>query len=91
MDTRHSLFGLPPAQAIGLLSFMLAVVSIWVHLEICLAEVNVEIVNLKQELFLQRADNRKEFETMQTGISTDTREVLRKIDEIQIYLRDRKR
>ena len=90
MTPRQTIFGLPLPQAIALFSFIMAVISIWIHLEIRLAEVNVEIVNLKQDQMIHKADNRKDFETLQNGINTDTREILRKIDEIQIYLRNNK-
>ena len=90
MNSNHTIFGLPLPQAIGLFSLLTVVISIWVHMEISLAELNVEIVNLKQDLMIHKADNRKDFETLQTDINTDTKEILRKIDEIQIYLRDKK-
>lgn len=90
MNSRHTLFGLPLPQAIGLFSFLTGVISIWIHLEIRLAELNIEIANLKQDMMVHKTDNRKDFETLQNGINTDTREILRKIDEIQIYLRNSK-
>ena len=90
MNPKYTLFGLPLAQAIALFSFLTAIISIWIHLEISLTELNVEIVNLKQDLMIHKSENRKDFETLQTDINTDTKEILRKIDEIQIYLRNNK-
>ncbi len=90
MSTKHTIFGLPLPQAVGFFSFLTVVISIWIHLEISLAEVNVEIANLKQDLMIHKADNRQDFETLQTDINTDTKEILRKIEEIQIYLRNKK-
>jgi len=90
MNPKPTFFGLPLPQAIALFSFLTIVISIWIHLEIRLAEVNVEIINLKQDQLIHKADNRRDFELLQNGINTDTREILRKIDEIQIYLRNNK-
>lgn len=90
MDTKHSIFGLTLKQAISLFTFLIVVISNWVHLEISLAEVNVEIINLKQDLLIHKAENRSDFEIFQANIHNETREILRRIDEIQIYLRNKK-
>jgi hypothetical protein len=82
------IFGMPMPQAISLLTFLVAIVSIWVHIEIRLAEINVELFNMKQDLILHKSDNRKDLESLRTDLKGDTKEILRKIDEIQIYLRD---
>jgi hypothetical protein len=34
------------------------------------------------------ADNRKELDALKVDIKSDTREILKKIDEIQVYLRN---
>jgi len=90
MKTKPTLFGLPLSQAIGLFSFLITIVSTWVHLEIRVAEINVEIVRLKEDMNTHKTENRKDFETIQGNSSENTREILRKIDEIQIYLRNSK-
>ena len=90
MKPKPIFLGLPLPQAIGLCSFLLTVISIWVHLEISLAKLNVEIVNIKQDMMIHKADNRKDNETLQTNFNTDTKEILRKVGEIQIYLRNKK-
>ena len=90
MNAKHTIFGLPFPQAIGLFSFLIVLISIWVQMEIRLAEVNVEIANLKQDLSIHKVENRKDFETIRNEINSDTKEILRKIDEIQIYLRNQK-
>ncbi|MCK9422170.1 MAG: hypothetical protein M0Q38_06200 [Bacteroidales bacterium] len=90
MNPKYTIFGLPLAQAIGLFSFLIAIISIWVHMEIRLAELNIEIVNLKQDMMIHKADNRKDMEILHTEINTDMKEIIRKIDEIQIYLRNGK-
>ena len=82
------IFGMPMPQAISLLTFLVAIVSIWVHIEIRLAEINVELFNMKQDLIIHKSDNRKDLESLRTDLKGDTKEILRKIDEIQIYLRD---
>lgn len=90
MTSKPTLFGLPLSSAIALFSFLIAVVSIWVHLEIRLAEVNIEIANIKEDLLQHKVENRKDLETIRADMSSDTKEILRKIDEIQIYLRNGK-
>jgi len=88
MTLKSQLFGLSLPRAISLFTFLLAIISIWVHMEIRLAELNVEITNLKQDLFLHKADNSRDFELIRSDIKSDTREILKRIDEIQIYLRN---
>ena len=90
MNSRQTLFGMPLPQAIGFFSFLVIIISIWFHMEISIAELNVEIANVKQDLVVHKADNRRDFETLRAEINTDTKEILRKVDEIQIYLRNRK-
>ena len=81
------IFGLPLPQAISLFTFSLAIISIWVHMEIRLAEINVEIMNMKQDVHAHKVDNSKDLDLIRTDIKSDTREILKQIDEIQIYLR----
>lgn len=90
MNSKHTILGLPLPQAIGLFSFMIAIVSIWVQMEIRLAELNVEIANMKQDMMIHNVDNRRDLETQRTDINSDMKEIIRKIDEIQIYLRKNK-
>jgi len=88
MGTKYTIFGLPLPQAISLFTFLVAIISIWVHMEIRLAEINVELSNLKQDLVFHKADNRKDLETLRSDLKSNTKEILRKIDEIEIYLRN---
>jgi hypothetical protein len=89
MTTKTSFFGMPLPHFISLFSFVIGVVSIWIHLEIRIAEINVDLANLKQDLVFHKSENRKDFEVLHNDLHTDTKEILQKIDEIQIYLRDK--
>jgi len=88
MNMKTTIFGIPLPQAISLITFLIAVISIWVHMEIRLAEINVELVNMKQDLHSHKVENTKDFDVLRGDIKSDTREILKKIDEIQIYLRN---
>jgi len=55
-------------------------------MEIRLAEINVEIVNLKQDLFVHKSDNRKDMEMIRSHINADNNEILGNIDQIQLYI-----
>ena len=88
MQPKHLILGMPLAQAISLFTFLVVIVSIWVHMEIRIAEINVEIANMKQDLLLHKADNQNDINLIRSDIKTDTKEILKKIDEIQIYLRN---
>ena len=90
MKTGIQLFGIPLSQLISFGTFIIGVVSIWIHLEIRIAEVNVEIANLKQDMNQHKSDNRREFDMLHDDMNTNTREIVGKIDEIQIYLRNRR-
>jgi len=79
---------MPIAQAISLFTFLVAIVSIWIHMEIRIAEINVELTNMKQDLLLHKADNQTDINLIRSDIKTDTKEILKRIDEIQIYLRN---
>jgi len=87
MNSKRTLFGLPFPQAIALFSFLVVLVSIWVHMEIRLAELNIEIINLKQDILIHKTDNRRDMEILRSELNTDMKEIIRKIDDIQIYLR----
>jgi len=56
MTIKSTILGLSLPRVISLLTFLLAIISIWVLMEIRLAELNVEITNLKKNLFLYKAD-----------------------------------
>jgi len=90
MTMKSNILGMPLSQAISLFTFLLAIISIWVHMEIRLAELNVEITNLKQDLLLHKTDNTRNFDIIRSDIKADTKEILKRIDEIQIYLRNNK-
>jgi len=81
------IFGLPVTQAISLATFIMGVISVWVHLEIQIAAINVEIINLKKNIEQHCSDNRKELDVLKVDIKSDTREILKQINEIQVYLR----
>jgi phage host-nuclease inhibitor protein Gam len=81
------IFGIPILQAISLATFIAGIISVWVHLEIQIAAINVEIINLKKNVEQHCADNRKELDALKIDIKSDTREILKKIDEINLYLR----
>ena len=59
------------------------------HLEIRIAEINVDLTNLKQDMFLHKTDNRKDLELLRNETNNNIRVILEKLDEIQIYLRNR--
>ncbi|MCK9422086.1 MAG: hypothetical protein M0Q38_05775 [Bacteroidales bacterium] len=54
-------------------SFFVGLVSIWIHLEIRIAEINVDLTSLKQDMIVHKADNRKDFELNRTDIGSDTK------------------
>ena len=88
MTTRSTLFGLSRSQSVSIISFLLALASVWTHMEIRIAEINVDLVNLKQNLVQHKTDNRNDFDILRNAMNDDTKEIIHKIDEIQIYLRD---
>ncbi len=90
MTVKSTILGLPVPQAISLFTFLLALISIWVHMEIRLAELNVELTNLKQDLMFHKSDNTRNFDIIRNEIKADSKEILKRIDEIQIYLRNTK-
>ena len=83
------LFGLSFPHAISLLTFIAAIISVWVHLEIQIASVNVEIINIKKNMDTYWSDYRKEMDALKVDIKSDTREILKQVNEIQIYLRNK--
>jgi hypothetical protein len=87
MKTKLEIFGIPLAQVMSFVSFLIGIITIWIHLEVRIAEIDVEIVNLKQDMNAHKADNRKDFETLHNDMNSGMREISGKIDEIQIYLR----
>jgi hypothetical protein len=90
MTPRATMAGLNMSQWISFAGFVIGCVTIWIHLEISIAQVNVDLANLKQDMLLHKSDNRKDLELLQNSFNTDTKEILRKVDEIQIYLRNRR-
>ena len=43
---------------------------------------------MKQDFLMHKTDNRKDLVLIRSDIKTDTKEIIKKIDEIQIYLRN---
>ena len=85
-DTK--IFGLPVLQAISLATFIAGIISVWVHLEIQIAAINVEIINIKKNVEAHCTENRKELDALKIDIKSDTREILKQVNEIQVYLRN---
>jgi hypothetical protein len=90
MNARPAAADMTMSQTISLAGFIIGLVTIWIHLEICIAEINVDLANLKQDMLLHKTDNRKDLELLRKDNTGNTREILRKVDEIQIYLRNHK-
>ncbi|MDP1620911.1 MAG: hypothetical protein Q8M08_01095 [Bacteroidales bacterium] len=78
------------SQTVTVAGFIMGFVTIWIHLEICIAEINVDLTNLKQDVIMHKTDNRKDMELLRNDNNDNTLEILRKVDEIQIYLRNKK-
>ena len=91
MNPRSSLAGLSLSQIISLAGFILGFFTIWIHLEIRIAEINVDLSNLKQDMIIHKTDNRKDLEILRNENNNNIREILRKVDEILIYLRNRRK
>jgi hypothetical protein len=91
MSPRSTVAGMTTSQIISLAGFIMGFITIWIHLEICIAEINVDLANVKQDMLLHKSDNRKDLETLRNDNAGNTREILRKVDEIQIYLRNQKK
>jgi hypothetical protein len=87
MNTHKFFGGLTIPQLISLSSFILGIITIYIHLEVRVAEINVDLINIKQDLSMHKAENRKDFETLHDDISSGNKEILRNINEIQVYLR----
>ena len=88
MNQRSYFTGVGLAKLTTIASFVLGFLTIWIHLEIRIAEINVEIFNLKQNLLQYKSDNRQDMEVMRSENTSNTRVILNKVDEIQIYLRN---
>jgi len=88
MNQRNYFTGVGLAKLATIASFVLGFITIWIHLEIRIAEINVEIFNLKQNLLQYKSDNRQDMEIMRSENTSNTRVILNKVDEIQIYLRN---
>ncbi|MCX6266767.1 MAG: hypothetical protein NTW16_05335 [Bacteroidetes bacterium] len=90
MTSHTNLNGLNISQLVSIAGFITGIVTIWIHLEIRIAEINVDLTNLKQEMISHKNDNRNDLDILRTENNKNTREILRKVDEIQIYLRNKK-
>jgi len=88
MTRNTKIWGIPVIQAISVATFIMGIISVWVHLEIQIAAINVEIINLKKNADAHSAENRKEIDALKIDIKSDTREILKQINEIQVYLRN---
>jgi len=64
MNERTIIAGMTLSQAISLAGLIIAFITIWIHLEVRIAEVNVEIINIKQDLISHKSGNRKDLELL---------------------------
>ena len=90
MEPKKTFSGINIPQIISIAGFIIGFVTIWIHLEIRIAEIYVDLTNLKQDMIIHKNDNRKDLEILRNETNNNIREILRKVDEIQIYLRNRK-
>jgi hypothetical protein len=91
MNTRSTIAGMTITKLVSLSGFLIGFMTIWIHLEISIAQINVDLANLKQDMIMHKSDNRKDMETLRIENAGNTREILMKVDEIQIYLRNNKK
>ena len=89
MKTKITIFGLPLAHFMSLSTLTAGFVSIWIHLEIRIAQIEVDITNLKQEMTWHKSENIRDFENLRNDLRNDNKEIIRKVDEIHIFLRKR--
>ena len=88
MSARTTLADLNMSQIVSIAGFIIGFITIWIHLEICIAQINVDL-NLKQDVIIHKPDNRKNIEILRNE-NNNTRMILEKVDEILIYLRNKK-
>jgi hypothetical protein len=91
MNPRSTIAGISMTKLASLSGFFIGFMTIWIHLEISIAAINVDLANLKQDMIMHKSDNRKDMEALRIENSSNTREILMKVDEIQIYLRNNKK
>ena len=90
MNARTTLADLNMSQIVSIAGFIIGFITIWIHLEICIAQINVDLSNLKQDVIIHKTDNRKDMEILRNENNNNTKMILDKVDEIQIYLRNKK-
>ena len=90
MNSRASIAGMSMSQLLSIAGFIIGCVTIWIHLEIRIAEINVDLANLKQEMIMHKAENRQDFESLRSDINRTSKEILVKVDEMEVYLRNRR-
>lgn len=87
MSPRLILTGINLSQIISFIGLIMGFFAIWLNIEVRLAAINVDLTNLKQDMIIHKSDNRKDLETLRNENNSNTRELIRKVDEMQIYLR----
>ena len=90
MNARTTLVDFNMSQIVSIAGFIIGFITIWIHLEICIAQINVDLSNLKQDVIIHKTDNRKDMEILRNENNNNTKMILDKVDEIQIYLRNKK-
>jgi hypothetical protein len=83
---KKTIFGIEVPLFIFLFSLALSLVTFYVHIEVCITKLDIELAELRNDYLRHIQSNSADFSDIKATFEARNKELIKKIDDIQTFL-----
>jgi hypothetical protein len=81
-----TIFGIEVPLFIFLFSLALSLITFYVHIEVCITKLDIELAELRNDYLRHIQSNSADFSDIKATFEARNKEIIKKIDDIQTFL-----
>jgi hypothetical protein len=86
INKKKTIFGIEVPLFIFLFSLGLSLVTFYVHIEVCITKLDIELAELRNDYLRHIQSNSVDFSDIKATFEARNKEIIKKIDDIQTFL-----
>jgi hypothetical protein len=83
---KKTIFGIEVPLFIFLFSLALSLLSFYVHIEVCITKLDIQLAELRNDYLRHIQSNSVDFSDIKSTFEARNKEIIKKIDDIQTFL-----
>ena len=83
---KKTIFGIEVPLFIFLFSLALSLLSFYVHIEVCITKLDIQLAELRNDYLRHIQTNSVDFSDIKSTFEARIKEIIKKIDDIQTFL-----